>query len=124
MMNLEKFYKLEEPLQDAILAEKTALTVYNLGEQNGLDEDGIGVIGELTRRVLMRELAIKDFATEVELKTGLSMEKALAVAEIIERDVFTPVKIYIMRKEEPQEIIKKEETDTFVKHKDIFDDNL
>lgn len=124
MMNLEKFYKLEEPLQDAILAEKTAVIVYDLGEQNGLDEDGIGKLGELTRMVLMRELPMKNFSTEIEIKTGLSMEKAMAISEIIERDVFTPVKIYIMRKEEPQDVVKIEETNTFVKQKDIFDDNL
>lgn len=121
MINLEKFYKLEEPLQDAISAEKTALIVYDLGEQNGLDKSGIGKLGELTRMVLMRELPLKDFAKEIEIKTGLPEDKAKIIEEKIDKDIFTPVKIYIIKKGDTQVVFKKEESEVFEKQKDIFD---
>jgi len=121
MNELEKFYNLEEALQDSILSEKTAFTVYNLGEKNGLNEEKIGEIGRLTKKVLMKDLSIKDFEMELELKTGISNEVAKSIAETIDKDIFDPVRMYLEKRESVQSI-KKEEPSAFVKQKHIFKD--
>ncbi|HOI60109.1 MAG TPA: hypothetical protein PKU93_02175 [Candidatus Pacearchaeota archaeon] len=126
MDEIEKFYNLENALQDAILSEKTAFTVYDLGEKNGLSEDKIREIGRLTKKVLMKELPIKDFEMELELRTGLSNEIAKDIAEIIDKEIFEPVKIYFTKKEISQNSStqeKKEEPNVFTKQKHIFKNN-
>ncbi|MDD2909812.1 MAG: hypothetical protein PHU74_02695 [Candidatus Pacebacteria bacterium] len=116
MNELEKFYNLEDALQDAILSEKTAFTVYNLGEKNGLNEKTIGIIGGLTRQVLMKELPIKDFTTEVELKANIDADLADEIALAIEKEVFNPVKVLLLRKGEASDRLPKvEKIDVFQK---------
>jgi len=124
MNELEKFYNLEDALQDAILSEKTAFTVYNLGEKNGLNEKTIGIIGGLTRQVLMKELPIKDFTTEVELKANIDADLADEIALAIEKEVFNPVKVLLLRKGEASDRLPKvEKIDVFQKQKHIFKNN-
>ncbi|MDD4358448.1 MAG: hypothetical protein PHY30_01375 [Candidatus Pacebacteria bacterium] len=124
MDELEKFYNLPQDLQDAIVSEKTALTVYDLGEQAGLDEDGIGKIGSLVKAVLMKEFPLSDFKTELELRTQLDVDRALKIAEIIDKEIFDPVKIYLLKKEE-KEVEQKEEPkeiNVFEKQSHVFKD--
>lgn len=124
MNELEKFYNLEDALQDAILSEKTAFTVYNLGEKNGLNEKTIGIIGGLTRQVLMKELPIKDFTTEVELKANIDADLADEIALAIEKEVFNPVKVLLLGKGEASDRLPKvEKIDVFQKQKHIFKNN-
>lgn len=125
MNELEKFYNLPDVLQDAILSEKTALTVYDLGEKNGLDEAGIGKVGALVKKVLMKEFSIKEFETELELITILDVDACRKMAQIIDQEIFDPVKIYLLKKEEPEIEVKekKKEVNVFEKQKHVFKDN-
>ncbi|MFA7170236.1 MAG: hypothetical protein WC178_05315 [Candidatus Paceibacterota bacterium] len=125
MNELEKFYNLPDVLQDAILSEKTALTVYDLGEKNGLDEAGIGKVGALVKKVLMKEFSIKEFETELELITILDVDACHKIAQIIDQEIFDPVRIYLLKKEEPEIEVKekKKEVNVFEKQKHVFKDN-
>ena len=125
MNELEKFYNLPDVLQDAILSEKTALTVYDLGEKNGLDEAGIGKVGALVKKVLMKEFSIKEFETELELITILDVDACHKIAQIIDQEIFDPVRIYLLKKEEGEIEVKegKKEVNVFEKQKHIFKDN-
>lgn len=125
MNELEKFYNLPDVLQDAILSEKTALTVYDLGEKNGLDEAGIGKVGALVKKVLMKEFSIKEFETELELITILDVDACHKIAQIIDKEIFDPVRIYLLKKEEPEIEVKekKKEVNVFEKQKHVFKDN-
>ena len=125
MNELEKFYNLPDALQDAILSEKTALTVYDLGEKNGLDEAGIGKVGALVKKVLMKEFSIKEFETELELITILDVDVCRKMAQIIDQEIFDSVRIYLLKKEEGEIEVKEEkkEANVFEKQKHVFKDN-
>jgi hypothetical protein len=125
MNELEKFYNLPDVLQDAILSEKTALTVYDLGEKNGLDEVGIRKVGALVKKVLMKEFSTKEFETELELITILDVDACRKMAQIIEQEIFDSVRIYLLKKEEPEIEVKEEkkEANVFEKQKHVFKDN-
>lgn len=124
MNEIEKFYNLEDALQDAILSEKTALTVYDLGEQNGLKEEVIGKIGYLTKRVLMKDFSIKDFKTSLELEVGLDFDLASKIGDKIEEEIFEPVKVLLFKRDKITKVPqKKEDKNAFEKQSHMFKDN-
>ena len=124
MEELEKFYNLAEPLQDAILSEKTSMVVYTIGEKNGLDQDKLRKMGELIKMILMKEIPLSDFNMELELRTGLSSEKAEEIAKEINKEIFNPVKIFILKKEESQFVGQKDVSQPFIKQKNVFDEQI
>ena len=67
----------------------------------------------------MKDLSIKDFEMELELKTGINSEVAKNIAETIDKDIFDPVRMYLEKREGVQSI-KKEEPSVFVKQKHMF----
>jgi len=124
MEELEKFYNLAEPLQDAILSEKTSMVGYALGEKNGLHEDKIQKMGELIKKILMKEVPLSDFNMELELRTGLNPEKVEEIAKEINKEILNPVKIFILKKEESQFVGQKDVSQPFIKQKNVFDEQI
>ncbi|MBI4138153.1 MAG: hypothetical protein HY482_00980 [Candidatus Wildermuthbacteria bacterium] len=84
--------KLPQELKDALFSLETADAILEICENAGIMDERANKISELAGDVLLGLLLPQDFSGALEKNLGLSAQDAQAIARIMNRTVFYPVK--------------------------------
>ncbi len=89
---IAKVTTLPQDLQDAIAAPETLETLEVIGKKYELDVVHIGLLHRLTVKLLAGVILPQEFVASIENDLGIEHEKAMLVAQEINRDIFNRVK--------------------------------
>lgn len=91
------FYQLPPDLQESMLAENTASSIWNLiKEKYYLQETSVSATAKIIGLIFLGELAIKDFITALKNELNVGAETAKAIAQDINLAIFQPVRESLM----------------------------
>jgi hypothetical protein len=91
------FYQLPQDLQESMLAENTANSIWNLiKEKYHLQETSVSATAKIIGLIFLGELAIKDFITALKNDLNIELETAKTIAQDINLAIFQPVRESLM----------------------------
>lgn len=85
------FQKLPEETQKLILAEQTAMSIFDICDENGVDVIKISEVGRYVGQVLMGVLPAAEFQNTLEKEVDLKKEAAVKVSQGIQDAIFSQV---------------------------------
>lgn len=88
----EKIKNLPEDVKNAIFSINSAEIIKNVGEKHGLHIDKIGDLGAETGYVMYGITPPKDFVTSLAKKLSLPEDKARAIAQDVNEQIFRPIR--------------------------------
>mgnify|MGYP001606390219 CR=1 FL=1 len=111
------YIKLPEEIKDLASSDETANNIEDICKRNGIVDERVGIISDLTRNVLLGVLPPEEFQKTLEKELGLKTDLAKKISQEIYRFIFYPVKtaleelykIEITPTEKPKEETNPEE---------------
>lgn len=90
---LWKLYeKLPQELKEAIFSSESADQIFEICTRNGISENNVSNVANLTGKILLGLLLLDDFEKTIKKELKLSSENAKKVSHEINRFIFYPVK--------------------------------
>ena len=86
------YIKLPQEIKEAVSADETANEIEEICRKNGIVDERVGEISDLTRNVLFGILPPDEFQKILEEEVKLDKKRAEEIAREINRFVFYPVK--------------------------------
>ncbi|MEK7629263.1 MAG: hypothetical protein AAB394_01930 [Patescibacteria group bacterium] len=92
------FYQLPPDMQESMLAEDTAKSIWNLiKEKYHMPEANISTVARIIGLIFLGELPIKNFIAELKNKLNVDVAQAQAIAQDINQSIFQPVRVSLMQ---------------------------
>jgi len=86
----ERYYKLPDNLKRAIISEKSTNIIWEVGEENHLNEQTIRKLAGLVGRVFLGFLHLEDLAGELQEKLEIDKRVAATLSEQLSRKLLRP----------------------------------
>lgn len=118
---LARYDKLPDVIKDAMMEEATAQKMSAIGKTHGLLLDKVGIMAEETGYVMLGLEHPNNFVANLKEALEISEDKAIAIAQDINQQVFKPIREHLMdihkivaEKPKPSFAPKNKEEDTFI----------
>jgi len=108
-----------EDVKDFLLSYETSITIFDMCENLGIDDNTISNVSKYITLSVMGEIPKEELALAFELDLGIPSDASKKLVLEIEEKIFSKIKIYYKQKQ----ATKQEETSNFSKQKHIFKDN-
>lgn len=93
----QQFLKLDPELKETIISGQTAEKIISISEKNGVAEETIPVLAQLTGQVLLGFLPPNRFINEIQANLAVDKKTALMIAQDINQAIFQMVKTSLQK---------------------------
>jgi len=87
----ERFKHLPTTVQDAMTAPETATSVGEIAKRHGLDDWATGILADEIGWIMLGAKHLQEISTSLERKLGIDPNRAEAIAQETEREIFAPI---------------------------------
>lgn len=92
------FYQLPADLQESMLAEDTAGSIWRITkEKYNLTDRNVSAVARIIGLIFLGEMPIKNFIVELKNALGVDVQKAQQIAQDINQAIFQPVRESLMK---------------------------
>lgn len=87
----KRFKHLPTPVQDAMTAPETANSVGEIAKRHALDDRATGILADEIGWIMLGAKHLQEISLSLERKLGIDTNRANAIAQDTEREIFAPI---------------------------------